>query len=53
MSNFNNVIGFNEAVYNESNKLISIYKHSNSDSGSSAIKDETIMLNNLTGTEIN
>lgn len=35
---YKNIIGFNEAVYSESDSKVSIYLHKNNDSGSSAIK---------------
>ncbi len=41
-SEYNNIFGFNEAVLNEDNQKVSIYLHSNSDSGSSAIKSDII-----------
>jgi FkbM family methyltransferase len=39
-ANYNNVLGFNEAVLDKDGQKVSIYLHSNNDSGSSAIKSD-------------
>lgn len=40
LSEYKHIIGFNEAVYNKSGDKVSIFLHSNNDSGSSAIKSD-------------
>jgi FkbM family methyltransferase len=42
LKDYPHVTGFNEAVFNESDKCVSIYLHSNKDSGSSAIKSDVM-----------
>ena len=42
VENMENVIGFNEAVYSESNRIVRLIAHKNLDSGSNAIKTELL-----------
>lgn len=42
VKNFNNVIGWNEAVYHKDNDVVSIMSHYSLDAGSNAIKTDSI-----------
>lgn len=41
-NSYNNIIGYNEAVYNNDNEKVSIFLHTNNESGSCAIKSDII-----------